>query len=1236
MIQINHMDDSGYRCTLGSAPENRLRIRRMEGRLMELTDELLENLKKFLPGSAAIYRINGDIVETLYAAENLCALNGMTAEEYRALTSRNAAATVLPADLPGLMEAVRRCITTGAPLDHYYRVLHKTRVFDWVHASANCIGTRNGCPVMTTVYVNASVETDIYQNLLNHATSMVFVCDCQTHELLYANELAHRNRKGTEPLHPGSACFSYMQGRKSPCDGCFLSSGLPHQPIHARRYDPLRARWEQIDGEYVNWCGHDALVHYVTDVTRQERESRKLQNILSTEQRLVSAMQVLNGEGSIQDRMDRLLCDCGVFFEADRAYVFELSPDGRTGDNTYEWCRTGVTPQKAFLQKVDAHYIDGWRDRFSRHEAVITPDLEAIRTERPNEYEILKMQDVHSYVEAPLLSGGRLVGFIGVDNPAAEKILYSKDILMSLAYSVSNAVMRARSEQQTADSRRRYKLAVEGADLGVWEYHIAEQRLTHPSSRLLRYQIPDPVENFPSVIYPLVREEDREKLRELHRRVNAGESFVSGDFWMRWRPELPLLCEHIIYSVRKDENGRPAVAYGISIDVTAQKQEQEKFRRAMEELLSANPKALGTLRVNLTRNIFSEGHCASPFLMTDACAESFDERIGAVSALIPNPSERAEFLDRFTSRNLISSYLSGKNYLQFDYRRTGEQNSPFWMRTYIRMLRNPETDDIEGVMYSLDISQEKQQGEILRIITEREYDLIALIHIREKTVEAVHLGTSLPEAYRRLLPAPGSTHPLTDFRRSAMEQWLHPDDLEEYRKNSDPDHYRPIMDREGRSEFTVRETFPEKGETYRRFQHYYLDGDRDTILVIESDVTETYRRQQQELKKERALRAQATAANEAKSDFLSRMSHDIRTPLNGIIGMAHIAAGQENPPQTADCLDKIDTSSKFLLGLVNDILDMTKAEHDRIVLHPEPYRIEDFRAYIRAVIEPLCQEKHQTLTFETSPIAGCTPVIDIMRINQIYFNLLSNAVKYTPEGGHIHVKVDETKLPGSRLHIHVTIRDNGIGMSQGFQQVLFEPFTQENRDDTSEMRGSGLGLAIVKKLIDAMGGTISVESELGRGTAFTFDIEYGCVDLVSIQPKPETPVDYSRLAGLHVLLCEDHPLNQEIAAALLGEKGMIPQIAENGQRGVELFRRSAVGFYDVVLMDIRMPVLDGYAATRAIRALPRADAARVPILAMTADAFEEDKHKAEQAGMNGHISKPIRPDSMYRTILDAL
>ena len=1210
---------------------------------MELTKESLKFIEDVMPGNTAIYRINGKTVETVYASPVLAALNGMTNEEYTELTHKNAAAVVLPDDLPFIMEAVRDCVTSGNQLDCYYRVIHKKNGFDWVHANARVCGELDGKPVLLAVYSNASVETNIYQKLLNLSNAMIFVCDCQTHKLLYANETAVRDRKGSGGTIAGAYCYSYIQGRDTPCSDCFIDrDNNADEPLSDKRYDPATGKWSLVTGEFVNWCGRRAFVHYIRNVTESENKRLEIETMLNAEKNLVKSVQILNSTEPFGERMNELLEFVGTRYQADRAYVCEIDEGGATISNTYEWCREGVEPQKDNLQRQDVHCLDHWMPYFNKMDVVAVPDIEDIRESQPIVYDIMSKQNIRSYMEAPLITNEEFTGFIGVDNPLAIKSLHSDDMLLSLAYAISNTLERFRKDRQLINANRRYSLAVQGAGLRVWEYDVPGRRLLHTDTAYGQYKVPAVVENVPQSILPKVLAEDRPMLLEMYRRIDEGAVSASGDFWMKWNSLAPPRCERVYYYVEKDAAGRPFMAYGIGMDVTAQKLEQEKFRQSMQALLSANPEALGTIQVNLTKNRCGEGRAASVQCVKFFHDESTDEFFASLVDLMPMADDRSIFRNEFSRKKLLEAFADGKNALHFDYRRRGFNGRPFWGRTYVSMLSNPDTHDVEAVIYSTDISREKLRENIFRIITNQEYDLLALLHTDDGTIEFLYLSGTVPEKYGELMHRRSKQFSFEEVRSLAVKNWIAERDRDKYMSESSLKYIKRELDKNGRYEFTIQEHF--KGDpdslACRKSQYYYIDEDKNDILIIESDITETYRQQQQELEKERALRQQATTANAAKTDFLSRMSHDIRTPLNGIMGMVHIASEQQNPPQTTDCLSKIDISSRFLLSLVSDILDMTKAESGKITLHPEPYPIEDFKKYIESVIRPLCDEKNQKLTFSSDTISGAVLLMDILRVNQIYFNLLSNAVKYTPEGGSITVTAKDELLDGHKIRVVTQISDSGIGISEDFQKVLFEPFTQENRNDASEMRGSGLGLAIVKKIVEAMGGTITVKSKLGKGTAFTFSLDYDYVARESLQknaPDGEaSAADDSVLAGKHVLLCEDHPMNQEIAKALLEEKKLLPEIAENGQKGVEMFAQSPEGFYSIVLMDIRMPVMNGYDAAKAIRALPRKDAAAVPIIAMTADAFSEDVKKCLEYGMNGHIAKPIDPQELCEKLCKAI
>jgi signal transduction histidine kinase/CheY-like chemotaxis protein len=385
---------------------------------------------------------------------------------------------------------------------------------------------------------------------------------------------------------------------------------------------------------------------------------------------------------------------------------------------------------------------------------------------------------------------------------------------------------------------------------------------------------------------------------------------------------------------------------------------------------------------------------------------------------------------------------------------------------------------------------------------------------------------------------------------------------------------------------------------------------------------------------------EAEKASKAKSEFLSRMSHDIRTPLNGIIGMTYLAQEKNTDPAVGENLKKIDVSSKYLLSLINDILDMSKAESGQIALHPEPYPKKDIEEYLKAVIVPLCEEKKVTFAQDLDITEDPIPLLDKLRINQILFNLLSNAVKFTSEKGQVELQIKAEAASENKLAITIVVKDNGIGMSPEFQKVLFNPFTQEERSDqVTPHQGTGLGMAITKRLVDTMKGTIGVSSTIGQGTTFTVNLLADSVPLGSVQiqeDEKKKAVKTSSLKGKTILLFEDNMINQEIAKRLLVEKGAKVVTANDGIIGVDLFKKSKPGEFDLILMDIRMPNQDGYESTRIIRHLERDDAKKIPIIAMTADAFQDDVERSKQAGMNAHLSKPINPQNLYQTLEEFL
>ena len=398
--------------------------------------------------------------------------------------------------------------------------------------------------------------------------------------------------------------------------------------------------------------------------------------------------------------------------------------------------------------------------------------------------------------------------------------------------------------------------------------------------------------------------------------------------------------------------------------------------------------------------------------------------------------------------------------------------------------------------------------------------------------------------------------------------------------------------------------------------------------------------QKQEKEKDEKYKAEllraakkAEAANEAKTEFLQRMSHDIRTPINGICGMIDVADHYaEDMKKQTECRAKIKEASHLLLELINEVLDMSKLESDEVILEEIPFNLNSISEEILGVIEQMAAEQNIRILWEEKEVTHWNLIGSPVHVKRTLMNILSNAVKYNKENGYVYISCREIPSEQTAMTtLEFVCRDTGIGMTEAFQKRIFEPFAQEHAGSRTKFAGTGLGMPITKKLVEKMGGTISFESKEGIGTTFViripFRIDTDRKDRTEAEEKTETSIQ-----GLHVLLTEDNELNMEIAEFVLRNEGTVVTKAWNGQEAVDIFRKSSPGEFDVILMDIMMPVMNGYEAAKMIRSLDREDAKVIPIIAMTANAFIEDRMRAKEAGMDEHIAKPVDGKLLVKVI----
>lgn len=795
---------------------------------------------------------------------------------------------------------------------------------------------------------------------------------------------------------------------------------------------------------------------------------------------------------------------------------------------------------------------------------------------------------------------------------------------------VNDITAEKQREIRLQRNQKRYRLAVESAQLMVWEYDVKTRCVYMQDSRLRRFDFYEGniCRNVPQSILPFIEEQDVPGLLRMYQEIDAGVPRTSCDVWFKAAAGQPARCERISYSVICDKDGYPVKAYGIGQDITMQKMAEEKYQRSIEDLLSANPQCLGLFHLNLTKNWCGDGYGATEQEKKLQESGSVDGFLRAVQQVMVVDEEQKLFAQRFSRQKLLTAFRRGENYLTYDYQRKNAAGEVHWATICIRLAQNPKNSDTEAVVYALDIEDEVKQEQIARRLTTGEYDFVALIHVRRKTMEFFNRKDGLDSVLE--LGYQYTEQGIHDI----MEQSIAQEDLQDFLAVLTLDNVLHRLQTEGDFVISLFQHDQSGQRFHKQVKFCWLTEEKRDILVIKLDITEIDRLEEEHTAKLHAALLKAEQANEAKSAFLSNISHDMRTPLNGILGFTELAIHEELPEKKAEYLQKIKTSGVFLLDLINDTLDLSKIESGKILLAPKDVRLEDL---LEKVVIPIRSTAalhgvRFVLHRERSHF-GCVRV-DGLKLQKVFLNLLSNAVKFTPEGGCVELVVEGPADFAAGMNCHVIVRDTGVGISPDFLPKIFQPFAQEDSAWNRNVRGTGLGLSIVKRMVSLMGGRIEVRSELGQGTRFDVWLY---LESAKEKAMEECPVDVQQeelqsLAGKKVMVCEDNPLNMEIAQSLLEDRQMQVLCTENGKEAVEAAAAAKEGELAAILMDIRMPVMDGYEAAQAIRDLPREDMKRIPILALSGDAYDEDIQKCQEAGMDGHLAKPINPRQLFQEL----
>lgn len=1154
----------------------------------------MDHLVNSIPGGIASFKVEGGKIVPVYYSDGIPTLTGHTREEFEENIRRGITDYIYEPDRKRILGEGHLALENGGVLDVSYRVRRKDGSLSWVHLNGCRMGPMSESMRFYAVCTGMSAESRLYQNIANETADGIYVIDKENYELLYANEAKCLFTDGRPCT--GQKCYSALQGKTAPCEFCTLKAYGPDGQEHEFAIEE-NGRFYTARGKETEWNGIPAYIQYVRDVTEEVNTRREKERLEMYFQNIVEAL-----PGGVS--------------------VNRVEPDGGT---KLEYISSGVAAMTHMeIEEVKALYAN------DICAGIHKDDVQEIRKKLA---EFIKSGQGHCELPGRMLMGDG--GYIWVKNTLS--LLHSADGVLRL-YSVYTDI--SSTVKETEQFRRQYE------ELLLQHYHTPgpnELILGHcniTQNRIL--EIWDATDSGLLEAFGTVREDFFSGLAgfiidDIERREFL-DTFLSAPALVAFAKRETEKVQKCFVKFPREESGR-YVQINMNMvetpgtgDVTGILTVTDITDQTISDSI-LHKMSLTThdyiVDLDLTNDSFKllshniNAHCAPE---SHGC---HSQRVAFMAKYVVVPKDRERYSKALDAKEIYSR-LKNEDAYTVAYSVKDEKGE---IRTKNMTVFSIDMRLGRVCLVCTDItdSVREQQG-MLNMIAYT-FDLAGFIHI--------------PSGQFTMYTRQMVLENLLPFRLenydSAMERFVSyysgEENSEEVRRQFQLNTMiKRLEEKPSGYDFVFPYRSVEGSLQYKQVNVLWGDQNHETVCVVRADVTDTLAAERASKKALEDALALAREASQAKSDFLTSMSHDIRTPMNAIMGMTTLAlAHLDDAERVKNCLQKISVSNKHLLSLINDVLDMSRIEHSKIVLNQRELSLSDLVGQLSAIMGPQAKDAGLQLVFREEGIEHENFYGDSLRISQILINLLSNAVKFTPEGGRVDFLTEET-IPveyGKNVRYRFTISDTGIGMSEDFLSHIFDPFSREK--SVTRIEGTGLGLSITKGLVDLMGGSITVQSHLGKGSAFLVELEFERAEKGEpINSGGRTSNKDKDLSGLNFLIAEDHPINAELLGELLAMCGARSVVRQDGSLAVKAFQDSPPGTYDAILMDIQMPVMTGYEATRTIRELDRPDAKTIPIIAMTANAFAEDIQTSLESGMNAHVAKPIDLDVLCDTLYKLL
>ena len=1164
------------------------RLARIIGTITDIDTEkekslVMESLLNALPGGIAILTLN-DFPKIQYFSDGFIKLSDWNRRDIEAECAKDTFLQqfVLEEDYPVLLTELKDAALTGRGVNITLRYKLRDGQIAWLHLTATKIREENGRPVYYAIFSRPTEETLLYKTLVDDSVTAIMVAEKISRNILFANKAwLHMEMIPEDAKVIGKNLFSVISDVVLPLTSHELNLLSETSYTEFHRFTKYN-KYLSINAKAIIWNGVSSYILYITDETEELQQRQQLQNLIDHVPGGVGIYEATAGEVSLKYMND--------------GYYSMM--EARRDDRLDYMGSNAIIP----ILPEDRKLI------FSSIKKIFAGEQSFDFTAR-----ILNGKGKYIWVHC---TG------IAVNKSEEKATIYC-------SFSNVDAIMKLQNDLQY--SRTMLSAAIKAADVNVWEISGSSLNVVQTETKRRK---PSPYEKFCNIPQTLIdsgfiHKSSSAAAEELFRKSSTGV-YCEAELLIKDSPASDYRWKRTICTPVYNTQGSFLKTIGTTIDINAQKERQKKYEEQLNLRKVLSRSCLGMVALNLSKNTIKERQGSSVELMK--FQGSAQGLLLKMTSMIPDDSNAREFKAVFSTDAMLAAYHEESFHASIRHRLSGYRG---WLESSYDLITNPYTGDIEAFCLSRDVTDDKRVELVINTLVHMDYDTIYTFDAENGVViPFMHKEQSGDSAFHRGPDEVYSEDPLR------LNDLCADDDKAAVIKENNLVYVRERL-KSSPTYVTVFSVFEKGGIAHKRAMYCHLEGSGDTLLCAVQDYTESYKQEEYQKHNLEAALEKARHADAAKTDFLSNMSHEIRTPMNAIIGLAKLAEDEllTDPASVLSYLQQIGLSSGYLLGIINDILDMSRIERDKLSLRYEWISPLELLHSCTDMIAPQMKEKKisfKTLSLNTIP-ENLEIYTDALRAKQMLMNLLNNAYKFTPEGGTVTLETDYKSTGADDCENRLIIRDTGCGMSPDFLKRVFLPFAQERNNLTESIQGTGLGLALSKKFAEALGGDIAVSSELGKGSEFT--VIYPCkyrYGHVRQQQTQLSDIAGTNLNGSRVLLAEDHPMNAVIAMKLLDKKGIKTIRAVDGQETVECFKKSAFFEFDAILMDIRMPVIGGLEAAKTIRSLDRPDAASIPIIAMTANAFESDVQNSQEAGMNAHLSKPIEPELLYKTLSEEI